>query len=156
MQPACSVEQILPKLPSLTSQARSVSEMAESLATVVVDAVAKTLSPPPRRTPELGCCESEETVSTFKVAWDAGEDARRSVRHCEGHNRVKDADDDMQEPAVVVKDPMPTSNSTLLKQKDFSLTTTNRASASTGRARLGWAVERGGAKSSSWTRMGRR
>ena len=51
--------------------------MAESLAKVVLDAVAKEVPPPPRRTHKLGWRESAETSAAFKVAWDAREDARR-------------------------------------------------------------------------------
>ena len=54
--------------------------MAESLAKVVLDAVAKEVPPPPRRTHKLGWCESAETSAASKVAWDATEDARRFMR----------------------------------------------------------------------------
>ena len=74
------VEQILSKLPSLLSQPNSISEMAESLAKVVLDAIAKEVPPPPRRTHKLAWCASAETSAAFKVAWDAREDARRFRR----------------------------------------------------------------------------
>ena len=54
--------------------------MAESFAKVVLDAVAKEVPPPLRRTHKLGWCESAETSAAFKVAWDAREDARRFRR----------------------------------------------------------------------------
>ena len=40
----------------------------------------KEAPPPPRRTHKVGWCESAETAAAFKVAWDAREDARRSMR----------------------------------------------------------------------------
>ena len=48
------VEHTLSKLPSLPSQPNIISEMAESFAKVVPDAVAKEPPPPPRRTHKLG------------------------------------------------------------------------------------------------------
>ena len=54
--------------------------MAESLAKVGLDAVAKAVPPPPCRTHKLGWCESAETSAAFKVAWDAREDARPFMR----------------------------------------------------------------------------
>ena len=74
------VEQIFSKLPSLPSQSNSLSEMAESLAKVVLDEVTKKVPPPTRRTHKLGWCEPTETAAAFKVVWDAREDARRSMR----------------------------------------------------------------------------
>ena len=74
------VKQILSKLPSIPSQPRSTYDMAESLAKVVLDAVAKDVPPPPRRTHKVGWCEFAETSAAFKVAWDAREDARRFMR----------------------------------------------------------------------------
>ena len=71
------VEQILSTLQSLPFQPNRISEMADSLANVVLDAVAKEVPPPPRRIHKLGWYESAETAAAFKVAWDAREDARR-------------------------------------------------------------------------------
>ena len=55
----------------------SISEMAESFTKVVVHAVEAELPPPPRRTHNLGWCETAETTAAFTIAWDAREDARR-------------------------------------------------------------------------------
>ena len=54
--------------------------MAESLAKVVLDAVAKELPPSPRRIHKLGWCEPAETSAAFKYAWDARKDRRRFMR----------------------------------------------------------------------------
>ena len=74
------VARIIPKRPDLPLQPNSISEMAESLAKVVLDAAAKEVNPPPRRSHKLAWCESAETSAAFKVAWDAREDARRFMR----------------------------------------------------------------------------
>ena len=71
---------ILSKLPFLPPQPNSISEMAESFADIILDAVAKEVPPPPRRTHKLGWCENAQTAAAFKIAWDARDDARRSMR----------------------------------------------------------------------------
>ena len=54
--------------------------MAESFTKDALDAVQAVVQPPPRRTHKLGWCTTAETSAAFTTAWDAREDARRSMR----------------------------------------------------------------------------
>lgn len=74
------VARVLSKLPFLPSQPKSISEMAESFADAILDAVAKDVPPPPRHSHKPGWCETTETSAAIQLAWDAREDARRVMR----------------------------------------------------------------------------
>ena len=57
------VARILLEIDLVASQPNSISELAESVADVSLDAVAKEVPPPPRHTHKLGRCETAETVA---------------------------------------------------------------------------------------------
>ena len=71
----------LPSSFPILAQPKRISEMAESFADAIVDAVASTVPPPPLRcTHEPGWFENMVTSAAYKIAWDAREDARCFMR----------------------------------------------------------------------------
>ena len=74
------VARIISKLPDLPLKPNNISDMLESFTEDIFDAVEEKVPPQPRRTHQLGGCETAGTAAAFTIQWDAREDARRLLR----------------------------------------------------------------------------